>query len=216
MSPSGEHDELLALARQAVHRGGALIRSTAAGGVVDKGDRDLRSSADLASEQAVRDFLARETPDIPILGEKMGGQQAGHGPLWVLDPLDGTINYVHGLPLCAVSLSLFDGKSAAIAVTHLPFLDTTYTAVRGGGTYVNGRRATASNVKSLREALVSLDQYTFTGAHPEDANAGQSGRPKLVAVAECVGGVAGQRATGGRCPGAGSKRDQLKRLQRRS
>ena len=79
MSQWGEHDELLALAREAVHRAGVLIRATAAGGVVDKGDRDLRSSADLASEQAVRDFLAQETPDIPILGEEMGGQRVGRG-----------------------------------------------------------------------------------------------------------------------------------------
>jgi myo-inositol-1(or 4)-monophosphatase len=138
--------------------------------VVDKGDRDLRTSADLASEQAVRDFLARETPDIPVLGEEMGGQSPGHGLVWVLDPLDGTINYVHGLPLWAVSLSLLDQKAPAVAATHLPFLDITYSARIGGGTYVNDQRAKASDTASLRDALVSIDQYTFTSDYPDQAN----------------------------------------------
>jgi myo-inositol-1(or 4)-monophosphatase len=170
MSSTEEHAHLLTLAVEAVHRAGALIQATAARPVVDKGDRDLRTAADLASEQVVRQFLARETPEIPLLGEETGGPPAGAGPLWVLDPLDGTINYAHGLPLCAVSLSLLDDKAPAVAATHLPFLGITYTARTGDGTHVNGQRVSASSATSLREALVSLDQYTFTGTHAKEAN----------------------------------------------
>jgi myo-inositol-1(or 4)-monophosphatase len=168
--PVDDDAELLALAREAVHRAGTLIRTAAIGAVTDKGDRDLQSSVDLASEQAIREFLARETPSIPLLGEETGGQPAGHGRVWVLDPLDGTINYLHGLPLCAVSLSLLQDSETAVAATHLPFLGTTYTALSGGGAFANGEPVSASRTTSLRNALISIDQYTFSGDHPQEAN----------------------------------------------
>jgi myo-inositol-1(or 4)-monophosphatase len=56
-------------------------------------------------ERNVRDFLHNKTPDVEFLGEEEGGQPTGHGLLWILDPIDGTVNFLHGFPLCAVSLS---------------------------------------------------------------------------------------------------------------
>jgi myo-inositol-1(or 4)-monophosphatase len=170
MSSVGDQGQMLALAREAVERAGTIIRNSAAGRITDKGDRDLRADADLISEEAIRDFLTKETPDIPLLGEELGGQSRGRGPLWVLDPLDGTINYVHGLPLWAVSLSLLDDEAPVVAATNMPFLGTTYTARTGGGTHVNDRPVRASATASLHDALVSVDQYTFTGDRPEQAN----------------------------------------------
>lgn len=175
MTASQELLDLVAIAREAVHRAGAIVRTRRPGRVTDKGDRDLRSDVDLVAEQTVRGFLAQETPDIPVLGEEEGGTRPGTGRLWVIDPIDGTVNYIHGVPLCAVSLSLLQDKAPISAATHLPFLGTTYTACNEGGTYVDGQRVRASSTVSMRHALVSIDQCTFTGPDPQDTNATRLG-----------------------------------------
>jgi myo-inositol-1(or 4)-monophosphatase len=163
--------DALGLAEAAVRRAGDLIRSCRPRVVADKGDRDPKSDIDLAAEHLIREFLDRETPDIPVLGEEEGGEQ-GHSQLvWVIDPIDGTVNYIHGLPLYAVSLSLLDNRSPVVAATHLPFLMTTFTARRGNGAFLDQQRIQVSTVTSLREALISIDQFTFGSTTSDATNA---------------------------------------------
>jgi myo-inositol-1(or 4)-monophosphatase len=95
----------LAIARRAVADAAELIRTHTPGKLLEKGDRDPASEVDLAVERNVRDFLHNKTPEVEFLGEEEGGQPTGHGLLWILDPIDGTVNFLHGFPLCAVSLS---------------------------------------------------------------------------------------------------------------
>jgi myo-inositol-1(or 4)-monophosphatase len=173
--------DLGAVAREAVERAGVVVRGSTPGALADKGDRDPQSETDLLTERAVREFLARETPEIPVFGEEEGGVPPGPGQHWIIDPIDGTVNYIHGLPLCAVSLCLLQDRSAACAATHLPFLNTTYTAYSGGGACLNGRRVRVSTTVSLRDALVSMDQSTFTGADAIGANATRLGLLRLLA-----------------------------------
>lgn len=175
MTASRKLLDLVAVAQEAVQRGGAVVRASSPGAVTDKGDRDPRSDIDLLAERTVREFLARETPGIPVLGEEEGGTLPGSGRRWIIDPIDGTVNYIHGVPLYAVSLSLLHDKTTICAATHLPFIGTTYTACSGGGTFVDGSPVRASGTVSLRRALVSIDQYTFTGSDSRYANATRLG-----------------------------------------
>lgn len=172
MSLTG-HDlaRLLALAEQAARTGGEIARGHAHGQVTDKGDRDLVSDADLASEAAIRELLGRTTPDIPILGEEGGGPDPEHGPVWVVDPIDGTINHLHGLPTYATAVSLLDDGEAVLAATHLPEGDAMYTAAKGRGAMRNGQPIRTSARTELRQAVVAMDQFTFTAADPEADNA---------------------------------------------
>jgi myo-inositol-1(or 4)-monophosphatase len=94
----------LAIARRAAAEAAEVIRTHAPGRLTEKGDRDPVSEVDLAVERFVRDFLHNKTPEIGFLGEEEGGNSSGHELLWVLDPIDGTVNFLHGSPLCAVSL----------------------------------------------------------------------------------------------------------------
>jgi myo-inositol-1(or 4)-monophosphatase len=95
---------------------------------------DYVTEVDLASERAIRAYLATETPEIPMLGEE-GGGSTGDGRYWVVDPLDGTTNFIHGFPVVAVSVALVqDGRPQAGCV-HAPFLDLTYTAERDAGAW---------------------------------------------------------------------------------
>ncbi len=115
----------------------------------------------VAVERFVRDFLHNKTPEIGFLGEEEGGNSAGHELLWLLDPIDGTVNFLHGFPLCAVSLSLCEMSTVVAAVIELPFIGSEYTALLGQGAYADGKRLRVSETSALADALISIDQYAF-------------------------------------------------------
>jgi myo-inositol-1(or 4)-monophosphatase len=151
----------LAVARRAVAEAAEFVRTHTPGKLTEKGDRDPASEVDLAVERFVRDFLHNKTPEIEFLGEEEGGHLTGHGLLWMLDPIDGTVNFLHGFPLCAVSLSLFDADTVVVAVIDLPFIGTQYSAILGQGAYADDRRLRVSQTSTLANALISIDQYAF-------------------------------------------------------
>lgn len=130
----------LDVARRAVTEAGELLRARSPGELTDKGDRDLVSEADTAVERFIRDFLHEQTPEVEFLGEEEDGDATGGRPLWILDPIDGTVNFIHGVPLSAVSLSLCSANVAVAAVINLPFLGTFYSALAGQGAYSDDRR----------------------------------------------------------------------------
>jgi hypothetical protein len=84
-----------------------------------------------------------------------------NGRRWIIDPIDGTVNFVHGFPLCAVSLSLCDANAVVAAVIDLPFLGSQYTALLGQGAYADGKQLHVSETSTLADALISIDQYAF-------------------------------------------------------
>ncbi len=111
-----------------------------------KADGSFVTEADLAAQAAIQQALKAQYPDIPFLGEEMpeAEQQAlienpGDG-LWILDPLDGTSNYASGIPYFAVSLALLDRDGIRLGIVYAPSYDECFTAARGQGSYLNGRR----------------------------------------------------------------------------
>jgi myo-inositol-1(or 4)-monophosphatase len=151
----------LAIARRAAAEAAEVIRTHEPGKLTEKGDRDPASEVDLAVERFVRDFLYNKTPGIGFLGEEEGGNSSGHQFLWILDPIDGTVNFLHGFPLCAVSLSLCYANTVVAAVIDLPFIGTQYTALLGQGAYADNQRLRVSQTSTLANALISIDQYAF-------------------------------------------------------
>lgn len=134
----------------------------------DKGDRDPVTALDTVVEDAVRRYLRAATPDLGFLGEETGGSL--NGPSWVLDPVDGTVNLTHGLPLSAVSLGLVDAGRAVLAAVDLPFLDLRYSAALGAGAHRDGERLRPAPATRLRDAVVSLGDYAV-GQHADRKNA---------------------------------------------
>lgn len=161
MIDSSDGRQILALAKQATSLASELIRSRAPHTLTLKGDRDLTSDVDTAVEQLVRDFLRQHTPNLGFLGEEGGGADPVDGSRWILDPIDGTINFLHGLPLCAVSLSLMCNDITLVGVIDMPFLGGQYYALSNHGSYADGQRLQVSTTQTLNAALVSVDQYTF-------------------------------------------------------
>jgi myo-inositol-1(or 4)-monophosphatase len=163
-----DYAELLPVAREAVAIGHRIVRSRAPASVTAKGERDLVTDIDLAVEEAVREFLARETPEIGLLGEEHG-RSGPQERWWVLDPVDGTSNFARGIPLCAVSLGLVTGRRSVLAAIDLPFLDATYTAVAGGGAFAGDERIRCSEVGELSQAVISIGDFAV-GAGAEAKN----------------------------------------------
>jgi myo-inositol-1(or 4)-monophosphatase len=131
-------DALLSAAVDAAARGGAIVREAfgAARNVVEKAPGDWVSDTDTASERAVRDSLLDAFPDIPVVGEEEGGERASLG--WLVDPLDGTANFLHHFPVVGVSIALVADGEPIVAVVGAPLLGDTYTARLGGGAHRDG------------------------------------------------------------------------------
>jgi myo-inositol-1(or 4)-monophosphatase len=115
---------------------------------------DLVSEADVAAERAIRSVLARRRPGDSILGEEGGA--TGDGALrWVVDPLDGTINFLFGIPVFAVSVACETAGETLAAVVLDPSRDECFAATRSGDAWLNGRRIRGSERTDLSTALVA-------------------------------------------------------------
>ncbi|MCD6289241.1 MAG: histidinol-phosphatase [Anaerolineae bacterium] len=130
-----------------------------------KADNTPVTIADRQAEQKLRDLIARYWPEHGIIGEEFGTQGAVSGLSWILDPIDGTKSFVHGVPLYATLIALADGTGPLIGVAHFPALGETVYAARGEGCYWNGRRAHVSQVDDLADAaLLSSEMNNFAAA----------------------------------------------------
>lgn len=119
----------------------------------DTGRADLVTDADHASEAVILEWLAREVPQHAVLAEESGAR--GQGAFtWYVDPLDGTVNYAHGVPHFCVTLAVEDGDGLLAAVTYDPLREELFAAARGQGATLNGRRLSVSNVTGLDAALM--------------------------------------------------------------
>jgi myo-inositol-1(or 4)-monophosphatase len=127
----------LELAERAARAAGEVLMSyygRAPSGLGAKSsDTDLVSDADREAERVVRELLERERPDDGLVAEEGSRAEAESGRRWVVDPLDGTINFLYGIPIWAVSVALEDADGLAAGVVHSPVNGETFVAERGGG-----------------------------------------------------------------------------------
>lgn len=163
--------DLQTIADQAVGLGYDIVKNTTPAEIRLKGDRDVVTDVDITVQNEVRDFLARMTPDIAFLGEEETSTASldGNQDVWTLDPVDGTSNFAHGLPLCAVSLALVRRGEPVVAAIIAPFLDLRYVAAKGHGAFGNGVRLEASKTTDLAQSIVSIGDYAV-GDHADQKN----------------------------------------------
>src|SRR5689334_1695108 len=120
-----------------------------------KGTIDLVTEVDVAVERRFRALIAERFPDHQILAEELGGAAAAPaGPCWVFDPIDGTTNYAHGLPIFCASLALEVDGVADVAAVYDPNRKELFTAERGGGALLNGRPLRVSDAARLVDGLL--------------------------------------------------------------
>lgn len=121
-----------------------------------KGEIDLVTEGDLASEKAILAILESEGSNIAVLSEESHAdyKEIPTGPVWVIDPLDGTTNYAHGFPWFAVSIALMDKGKSQVGVIYAPLQDELFFACRGRGARLNGELINVSAVSDLSHALL--------------------------------------------------------------
>jgi len=153
-----EYNDLVKLAERAALRAGDYLRSAVRPAVhawTEKSRHDFVTEVDRAAEALIAEVIMLEEPDSVIVGEELSPKRVARGELvWIVDPLDGTTNFLHGYPQYAVIVGcLVDGKLAA-GVIHDVCRKRTYRATRGGGAFEDDMRLSVSAVTDPRHALV--------------------------------------------------------------
>ncbi len=142
--------------------------------VREKAPKDLVTDADVAAQQAIRNILQPAFPDYAFVGEEQGETEPPPAvlqgapdapPCWIVDPLDGTVNYVHGLPGFAVSIGLWAAGQIRLGVIYDPIADEMFTAVDGQPAVCNGRAIRTTTCQRMDEALVACSFPAGTKRH---------------------------------------------------
>lgn len=150
------------LLREAHSRGPSQIKSKLS-------SADLVTEVDLASEQVILSAIRQRFPDHAIYAEESGGTLPPRGAVWTVDPLDGTTNFAHGLPLFCVSLALIIDGRVQLGVTYDPLRDHLFWAERGRGAWRNDRRLHVSTASELGRSLLESG-FAYHRADTPDNN----------------------------------------------
>lgn len=163
MSHTAEYEELLVIARRAAREGVRVIRDGSAHRsrlqIEFKGVNDLVTDVDREAQEAILSVIATECRGHNILAEESSPAEVsadtGSPYRWIVDPLDGTTNFAHGVPPYAVSIGLeYLGEPVLGVVVNIP-LDEWFVATRGGGAFLNGEKVMVSSAETLDAALVT-------------------------------------------------------------
>ncbi|CAN5619207.1 inositol monophosphatase [soil metagenome] len=151
---------LRVIAAEAARAAGELLRERFAGGGAratgsKSSQTDPVSEADVAAEQAIRELLALRRPGDAILGEEGGETQEGEGLRWIVDPLDGTVNFLFGVPQWCVSVAVYDDEGGLAGVVFDPLRNEIFAAERGGPATLNGSPMRPSTADDLATSLVA-------------------------------------------------------------
>lgn len=152
-------ESLLALAIEVAHAAGDLAREGRRGGLSGVATKttptDMVTYYDGACESMIAERLLAARPDDGLVGEEGSARAGSSGITWIVDPIDGTTNFLYDLPTWAVSIAATDEHGSLVGVVRAPALDETFTAVRGSGAWRNGEPITCSTTTDLSVALVA-------------------------------------------------------------
>ena len=124
--------------------------------ITEKADRSLVTAADLASEKEILTRLRASFPSDTILSEEAGESLGAGKRRWIVDPLDGTTNFSHRLPMAAVSIALWEGETPLVSAVYLPVLDELFTATADGPASLNGVDIHVSNTDRTSDAMINV------------------------------------------------------------
>ena len=118
-------------------------------------DIDIVTQMDKLTEKFIVDSILASRPDDGIIGEEGANRPSKSGYTWVIDPIDGTVNYFYNLHGWSVSIAVRDENGVVVGVVYAPTLNSLFTATRGGGAYLNGNAIKANNPVELNKALIA-------------------------------------------------------------
>lgn len=124
--------------------------------VYDKGESDFYTDSDLECEHKIREIILKQYPDHEFLGEEHGRTEGQNEHVWIVDPLDGTANFIAGIPLFSVSIALEISGELEVGVVCNPISGELFTAEKGKGAYLNGERLKISDQKDSSKAIFAF------------------------------------------------------------
>ncbi len=151
--------EFLEAAVEAAKLGGKVLMENfgklQSGDVKEKKAHDFVTFVDMESERVIKDYLMDKFPEHQFLAEETGGSPITDEPTWIIDPLDGTKNYIHAFPHFAISIALSVEQKLSVGVIYDPYKDDLFWAIRGEGAYRNGSPIHAASGVDVDYALVA-------------------------------------------------------------
>ncbi len=153
--------EALAQVTKLAQEAGALCLEIQSrlGEVQYKSPKDIVTEADLASDALISSRLRNLFPDHGLRTEEAGITGAQDDRVWIVDPIDGTVNFSRGMPMWGISIALVERGEPLLAVCYLPRIDEMYTAIRGQGAFCNGKPIRVSTTTELSRAIVSNGDF---------------------------------------------------------
>jgi len=155
----GKLGSILETAVKAAVAGGDILRELydKPHQIKHKGAIDLVTEADVASEETVIDILQKAHPDVDVLAEESQSkyERIPQGPVWIIDPLDGTTNFAHSFPWFGVSIAYAEAGKSKAGVIYLPMQNELFCTSQGGGAWLNGKRIRVSEAAKLKDALLA-------------------------------------------------------------
>ena len=118
-------------------------------------DIDIVTQMDRASERFIVDAILKVRPEDGIIGEEGADRPSKSGYTWVIDPIDGTVNYLYDMAGWSVSIAVKDQKGTIVGVVYSPTIDSLYSATRGGGAFLNGSKISCNDPIELNRALIA-------------------------------------------------------------
>ncbi|QCB51398.1 inositol monophosphatase family protein [Rhodococcus sp. PAMC28707] len=137
-----------------------FVAGVGAPSAIQKGPDDFATAVDLELERRLSAELFEQT-GIPVHGEEFGGPDLNEGPVWVLDPIDGTFNYSAGLPSAGTLLALLDDGVPVLGLTWLPLIQQRFTATVGGPIHLNGVAVPRLEERSLRDSMIGFGAFNI-------------------------------------------------------
>lgn len=155
---NSKESKLLRVIREAVREGDRAIKETRAHylSVEQKTYKELVTNCDIASEKAIVNLLKTHYPDSSILSEELGNVSGNDALLWSIDPIDGTHNFIHGIPFYAISVAAFAKREVVAGIIYLPEFNACYYAAKGRGAFLNDKKITVSD-RELKDSMVAYD-----------------------------------------------------------
>jgi len=155
-------NDILSLATDAALEAGKLIVEKRQSGDIQqqyKDQQELVTSADIAADKLIISKIKKHYPDHRILSEETYTDKSQakdlSKPIWIIDPIDGTVNYAHGHFMVAVSIAFAIDGEVKVGLVHNPFLGETYSSIIGQGSFLNGNKLDVSHQTSLRKAVIA-------------------------------------------------------------
>lgn len=150
-------DDILKVALEAARTAGSYLKESYGrhSGLEYKGEINLVTENDKRSQDIIYKIINSAFPHHSILGEEDLDEKQHGEARWVIDPIDGTTNFAHGLPIFSISIAFMTAEKSLAGVVYVPMLDEMFTSILGGGSYLNGRPIRVSDEEDLGKSLLA-------------------------------------------------------------